>query len=72
MVNRKKNDRVIYFNNIYLVETVNKSGVFLTFIVDKYKEGNRWLIRGTNPPSTEKEMGRDKDIKLDFKKKSLY
>ncbi|WP_279379174.1 hypothetical protein [Thermobrachium celere] len=40
--------------------------------MDKYKEGNRWLIRGTNPPSTEKEMGRDKDIKLDFKKKSLY
>ncbi|MCX7696027.1 MAG: hypothetical protein N2Z71_10030 [Caloramator sp.] len=64
----KKSDRVIYFNNIYLVETVNKSGAFLTFIVDKYKEGGRWIIRGTYPEATEKEMGRDKDIKLDFKK----
>lgn len=62
-----KSDRVVYFNNIYLVETVNKSGAQLTFIVDKYKEGNRWIIRGTVPKATEKEMGRDKDIKLDFK-----
>lgn len=63
-----KSDKVIYFNNIYLVETVNKSGAFLTFIVDKYKDGGRWIIRGTFPQATEKEIGRDKDIKLDFKK----
>lgn len=62
-----KSDRIVYFNNIYIVETVNKSGAFLTFVVDKYKEGNRWIIRGTVPKATEKEMGRDKDIKLNFK-----
>ncbi|WDC85383.1 hypothetical protein PL321_08485 [Caloramator sp. mosi_1] len=47
---------------------MNKPGAFLTFIVDKYKEGGRWIIRGTFPQATEREMGKDKDIKLDFKK----
>lgn len=64
----KSEDRTLLFRDIYLLETVNTGGISRTFIVDKYKDGARTVVRGTIPPSTEKELGRGKDIKLDFRK----
>lgn len=63
----KNEDRTVYFHDIYLLETIKHGGVLKTFIVDKYKDGNRVIVRGTNPPATEKEIGRGKDIKLNYK-----